>query len=119
MKRRILIIEDDADTRAALAAAMRDAGAEVVVAANAEEGLARLEAGPRPAVILLDLRVAHPGGDPFLRAMRADPRFEHVPVITMSMGSSLGAPGEVVGPSHKPVDVEDLRRIVESLLQAA
>jgi CheY-like chemotaxis protein len=60
--RRILIVEDDADLREALAEAMADAGAEVVVAADGVDALARLRSGPRPSVILLDLRLPGSAG---------------------------------------------------------
>jgi CheY-like chemotaxis protein len=99
-QRRILIIEDDADIRTAIAEAMADAGAEVVVAEDGVDALERLHAGPCPAVVLLDLRLPRLGGQDFLDQLRADVRYEHLPVITMT------------------VDVEDLRRIVESLLDA-
>jgi CheY-like chemotaxis protein len=116
--RRVLIIEDDADVREGLAAAMEDAGAEVAVAADGLEGLARLREGPRPAVILLDLRLPRLGGEDFLREVRADPRFEHLPVITMTAGSSVASGDDIVARLQKPFDFEDLRRIVESLFEA-
>ncbi len=119
MQRRILIIEDDADIREALADAMRDAGAEVVVAADGVDGLARLRDGARPVVILLDLRMPRLGGEEFLREMRADPRFEHIPVITMTAGSSVAEGTDIVARLHKPFDVDDLRQIVESLFDVA
>jgi CheY-like chemotaxis protein len=117
--RRILIVEDDPGVRAALAGAMAAAGAEVVVAGDGVDALEQLRSGPRPSVILLDLRLPRLGGEDFLREMRADPRFEHVPVITMS-GSAGGAEGgEVVARLHKPIDLDDLREIVLSLFEAA
>ncbi|HEX9305940.1 MAG TPA: response regulator [Anaeromyxobacter sp.] len=119
MQRRILIIEDDDDIRAALAEAMEDAGADVVVAADGIDGLARLREGPRPVVILLDLRMPRLGGEEFLREMRADARFEHVPVITMTGGSSVADGSDIVARLHKPIDVDGLRQIVESLFEAA
>jgi CheY-like chemotaxis protein len=118
MHRRILIIEDDADIREALTDAMTGV-AEVVVAADGLEGLARLREGPRPAVILLDLRMPRLGGEEFLRELRADRRFEHVPVITMTAGTSVAEGSDIVARLHKPFDLEDLLRIVESLFDVA
>jgi CheY-like chemotaxis protein len=117
--RRILIVEDDADIRLALADAMRDAGAEVVVAADGLDALERLRAGPCPAVVLLDLRLPRLNGQAFLDELRADVRFERLPVITMTAGASRAEGDEIVARLHKPVDVDDLRRIVESLFDAA
>jgi CheY-like chemotaxis protein len=113
--RRILIVEDDADVREALAEAMADAGAEVVVASDGVDALEALRAGPRPSLILLDLRLPRLGGDEFLRELRSDPRFEHLPVITMTGGTGAAGGGEIVARLKKPIDLDDLRQIVLSL----
>lgn len=116
--RRILLVEDDADLRSALTDAMRGAGAEVVVATDGLDALDRLRAGPAPAVVLLDLRLPRLDEQAFLDALRSDTRFEHLPVITMTAGARADA-DDLLGRLQRPVDVEDLRRIVESLLDAA
>ena len=116
-QRRILIVEDDEDLRAALADAMRSSGVEVEVAADGIDALERLRAGPCPAVVLLDLRLPRLNGQAFLDGLRADARFEHLPVITMTAGSVRAEGDDLV--RHRPVDVDDLRRIVESLIEAA
>jgi CheY-like chemotaxis protein len=115
---RILIVEDDADQREALSAAMSGAGAEVAVASDGTDALAQLRCGPRPSVILLDLRLPRLGGEEFLREMRSDPRFEQVPVITMTGGAGA-VDGRGMARLHTRPDVEDLRAIVESLLHQA
>jgi CheY-like chemotaxis protein len=118
--RRILIVEDDAELRSALAAAMRAGGAHVETAVDGPHALAQLRAGPCPSVILLDLRLSCPNGQAFLDELRADARFHHLPVITMAPGASAAdrAGDDGARPQHDPVDVDDLRRIVESLLEA-
>lgn len=115
---RILILEDDEDVRDALSEALAEAGLEVTVACDGVEGLERLRAGARPNVILLDLRMPRLGGEAFLKALRADPVHEHVPVITMTAG--LGVPDaddEVVAHLRKPFDVDDLLGVVLSLCE--
>jgi CheY-like chemotaxis protein len=119
VRHRILIVEDDPDVRSALAEAMAEVGAAVDVAGDGLEALEQLRNGARPAVILLDLRLPRLAGDEFLREMRADPRFEHLPVITMTGGA--GSPqgdDDIVARLHKPIDVDDLRQIVLSLFEA-
>jgi CheY-like chemotaxis protein len=117
--RRILIVEDDADIREALAEAMRDAGADVVVAEDGIDALGKLRSGACPAVILLDLRLPRLGGNEFLVELRSERRFENVPVITMTAGSSRAEGDEIVARLSKPFDVDDLRQIVESLFDGA
>lgn len=116
--RRVLIVEDDAELRSTLAEAMRETGAEIVLAEDGIEALEWLRAGPSPAVVLLDLRLPRLDGHDFLRELRADARFEHLPVITMTAGSSR-AEGDVVARLRKPLDLEGLLEIVGSLLDAA
>jgi CheY-like chemotaxis protein len=119
LSKRILVIEDDADVRDALAEALSDAGLRVDVAVDGMEGLARLRSGARPAVILLDLRMPRLGGEEFLRVMRADPRYEHVPVITMTAGVDPTNGHDVLAHLHKPFDLDDLLQIVLSLTEAS
>ncbi|BDG05384.1 response regulator [Anaeromyxobacter oryzae] len=116
--RRILVIEDDAAVREALADAIAEAGLVVDVAVDGIDGLQRLRAGDPPAVILLDLRMPRLGGPEFLRALRADERFEHVPVISMTAGVDGPDREPVVAHLRKPFDLDDLLGIVLSLCEA-
>ncbi len=106
--RRVLLIEQDAAVRASLSTALTGRGAEVVVASDGEDGLARLACGEAPAVVLLGLHPPRRGGDAFMRAIRADPRYADVPVITMA-----GDGPHRRGPT--PFDVEDVLALVLSL----
>lgn len=117
-QRTVLIIEDDADVRDALADALAGAGITAVVAEDGFDGLARLREGARPRVILLDLRMPRLGGEEFLRAMRADPCHENVSVITMTAGMEPAEGEEVLAHLQKPFDLDDLLRIVQSLFEA-
>lgn len=114
---RILIVEDDKDVRDALSEALAEAGLTVEVACDGVEGLERLRAGPPPSVILLDLRMPRLGGEELLRALRADPVHEHVPVISMTAGVGRLQDDEVVAHLHKPFDLDDLLGIVLSLCE--
>jgi len=118
-RRHILVIEDDADVREALGDAMRDAGLAVEVAADGMEGLDRLRAGDVPSLILLDLRLPRLCGEEFLRAIRDDEEFAHIPVITMTAGADPAADGDVVAHLHKPFDLPELLQIVLSVVGAS
>jgi len=52
---RILLVDDDADARAAIACFLELEGVHVVVAGDGEEALNALRADPRRCLILLDL----------------------------------------------------------------
>jgi two-component system chemotaxis response regulator CheY len=118
--KRILVVEEDAYVREALADALRHAGLHVDVAVDGLDGLERLRAGPTPALVLLDEALAKLRGEDLLRTMRGDEAYEHVPVITMSAlpERPFGADPDVVAHINKPFDPQDLLQIVLSLVSA-
>src|SRR5688500_4716061 len=75
----VLIIEDQDDVRAALQLILQRLGFEVVIAANGKEGLERMESGPAPTVILLDLWMPVMDGWEFLERGRPE-----IPVVVIS-----------------------------------
>lgn len=117
--KRILIIEDDADVREALGDALRDAGLAVDVAVDGMDGLDRIREGSPPSLVLLDLRMPRLCGEEFLRAIRDDEAFAHVPVITMTAGLDPAESADVVAHLHKPFDLHDLLEIVLSVVGAS
>jgi CheY-like chemotaxis protein len=80
----ILVVEDEPLIAMALEAALEDAGYRVATAANGRQGLERLAAAPRPALVLLDMMMPVMSGPAMLAAMAADPDLGGVPVIILS-----------------------------------
>lgn len=71
---RVLIVDDDADTRDVLRLIVEDAGYDVVTeAADGVETLAALRAGDVPKVVLLDLDLPRLDGLGVLNAVAGDP----------------------------------------------
>ncbi len=69
---RVLVIEDDADSRTALAGLLRSWGCEVQCTSDAASGLAHLRAGFRPEALVVDLRLPDgASGIDALQEMRA------------------------------------------------
>lgn len=120
----ILIVQDDATVRGSLAEALERVGARVEVAALGQGAVAQLARGAVPAVIVLDERLARAGSERLLRDLRADARYEHVPVITLSGSSSAPGAEEGAGATEltalpRAFEHDDLLRIVLSLSEAA
>jgi two-component system, chemotaxis family, chemotaxis protein CheY len=115
-RRSILVIDDDAAMREALEEVLRDMGIHVHAAADGQEGLERLRAGPRPCAVLLDMKMPRLDGEGFLRALRADPHLRDLPVVTMS-GDDAEPALEVAAWLHKPFDLDELARILASLCE--
>ena len=70
-KLRLLVVEDDHETRQLVAALLEEAGAKVDVAASAAEGRQRLEEA-RYSAIISDLIMPLEDGYAFMRGLRAD-----------------------------------------------
>lgn len=115
----VLVIDDDTEVRAALAEVLGEAGLRVDLALDGATGLEQLRRGTRPTVIVMGLRVARHVGEEFLRELRADARFEHVPVITMNAGPDSPDGERVHTHLHEPLDLGDLLGIVLSLTEAS
>lgn len=99
----ILIVDDEADIRDSLQEFFEDEGFAVATAANGEQGLAQLRAGPLPCVIILDLLMPVLDGNEMYEQMQADPALSGVPVI-ISTSDPRRAPSGVLT-MKKPVSL--------------
>jgi CheY-like chemotaxis protein len=83
-----MLVEDDADLRAAVADILEDEGFEVHVAENGQDALVELDAlgslGQRPCLVLLDLMMPVMDGFVFMERLRADPGLRGMPVVVLS-----------------------------------
>lgn len=111
---RVLIVEDDAGIREALAECVASLGVEVATSSDGEEGLERIR-GSRllPDAILLDLRMPRLDGDGFLRALRANPATAEIPVVAMSACEAPHLPVHAF--LEKPFDLDELAKILTRL----
>ena len=113
----VLIVDDDADTRVALAGLLEDAGYDVLCAANGREALVRLSVSEvRCDLILLDLLMPVMNGWDFRQRQRATPEIANIPVLLMSAGAHLAVVRDELkadGSMTKPVDELDLLKLVK------
>jgi CheY-like chemotaxis protein len=109
-RKTVLLVEDDTDTRSALAAVLVDEGYAVVEARHGLEALERLRQLPSTVrVILLDLMMPVMDGIGFRRVQAGDPSIADIPVVIFSAQGNLGAQGESLGAEavlRKPVDLD-------------
>jgi DNA-binding response OmpR family regulator len=87
MARRVLIVEDDPDLRAVVAAALRMGGYDPISAVTAEDGLSLLEDGRCDAAIV-DVGLPRMDGLEALDAVSA--RWPSVPVIVATASPEIG-----------------------------
>jgi CheY-like chemotaxis protein len=111
----ILIIDDDSNSREALAELLADDGYVVVAATNGAEGLAYLRSGQRADVILLDLMMPGVDGWDFRAEQKRDAALAQIPVVVMSAAGKLLDADYAL---RKPLDVEALRALLRNILGA-
>lgn len=89
MKKHILVVEDEADIREAIAESLTEAGFKVTTAENGAIGL-ELALKEKPDLILLDIVMPEMTGHEVLKKLRDDPWGQTVRVIMLtSMESTL------------------------------
>lgn len=99
VRRRVLVVDDDPDIRACVAAILEEEGYEIIEASDGREALARLD--DRPDLILLDLMMPVLDGQGFLRERPAG--YANIPVVVFTASSAhpVDLPG-VRTVLHKP-----------------
>ncbi|HEX8953329.1 MAG TPA: response regulator [Polyangia bacterium] len=113
----MLIVEDDEDIRADLTAILRVKGFAVEEAANGKEALARLRAGERPGLIVLDLMMPVMNGWELRAAMLAEGGdLAAVPVVVVSGKGRISTDEEkTLQPAAvlvKPFELSELLEVV-------
>jgi HAMP domain-containing protein/signal transduction histidine kinase/CheY-like chemotaxis protein len=111
--RKVLVIDDDIRNVFALTSTLEQRGMKVVFAENGREGIDRLLQHANTDLILLDIMMPEMDGYETARAIRSMPRFEHLPIISLTAKAMKGDREKaiVAGASDyitKPVDVEQL-----------
>lgn len=117
---RIIIVDDDRDTRDILRMALEMEGYETLVAANGLRLIASLEVD-RPDLIILDVVMSWINGVELCHSIKRNPEFQKIPVLFVSgrtspediaRGLEAGAEGYLC----KPLDLEALLARVRALI---
>ncbi|MFN5058448.1 MAG: response regulator [Chloroflexota bacterium] len=119
MTKTVLIIDDDATLRRALASALRSEGYDIVLAANGQEAVA-LCANGLPDAIICDVMMPYMDGVATFRALQSELQVRNVPmIITTALHrqawfTDLEEEGAVFMP--KPLDLPRLSQILRDSL---
>jgi two-component system cell cycle sensor histidine kinase/response regulator CckA len=118
----VLIVDDEADLRIAVAHALRRLGYEALEAQTGRRGIEALQEHQKIALVILDLIMPDLSGTETFRALRA--LRPAIPVLVCSGFSSAGEVQDLLdaganGFLAKPFEVRDLARHVRELLDAA
>ena len=110
----VLVVDDNDAVRDGLMFLLNTYGYRAVGAADGREALAHLEAGLRPCLILLDLRMPRFSGRWFLERKRRDRRFANIAVAVMSATDARRQLQGIVAQLPKPIPVHELLAVVEA-----
>ena len=121
-KPRVIIVDDDRDTREMLTMALDLEGFEVGQAANGLRLISAMHVD-RPDVILLDVMMSWIDGFELCRAIKKNPTFADIPVIFISARKSAedektGLAAGAVAYFSKPIDMDGLVSRIRVLLGA-
>jgi DNA-binding response OmpR family regulator len=119
-KPRVIIVDDDRDTREMLTLALELEDFEVGQAANGLRLISAMHVD-RPDVILLDVMMSWIDGFELCRAIKKNPTFADIPVIFISARKSAedertGLAAGAVAYFSKPIDMDGLVSRIRVLL---
>ncbi|HEY6214254.1 MAG TPA: response regulator [Vicinamibacterales bacterium] len=109
MKAQILVVDDDAGSRNALADLLRDEGYSVAAVAGGEEALAFLRQSPQPQLIVMDLMMPGLDGWDFRHEQKRDPKLAAIPIVAVSAAGKLP---DADAQFRKPLNVEQFLETV-------
>lgn len=110
----LLVVEDDADTREVLTAALREAGYAVIASDEGRKAL-ELAGAMKPAVVVLDLTMPGMDGREFLARRDEVPAVARTPVVVVTGGDAADVDATVV--LTKPIDVATLVAAIERAMR--
>lgn len=110
----ILIVDDDQDVREILAQLLEDEGYSVESASNGREALEKLEAMPRPVLMILDLMMPVMSGWEVMEVLRRDEGPKEVRVAIASAVPNPDVP-DADAVLRKPIDLDNLLDTVARL----
>jgi two-component system chemotaxis response regulator CheY len=118
---RVLVVDDDADTREAVGEVLRDDGYLVSQAPNGDVALCDLRAASElPDVILLDLMMPVMDGVAFRAEQLADPALADIPVAVFSAHARAEEAARALNADaylEKPLELDELLLTVRRLVR--
>lgn len=111
----ILVVDDDPDTREALADLLEALGFEVMTAGHGLDALRQLRTHQPPCMMLVDLMMPTMNGWVFTIELQRDPALAGIPVVLLSGihdAQSAASYLQAEGHLEKPIDADRLFRVL-------
>jgi CheY-like chemotaxis protein len=121
MPRKILIVEDNEDSRELVVKVLRNKGFDTIEAADGEEAIDKVKR-EKPELILLDISIPKMDGYEVARRLKSLEEFSEIPIVALTAHAMKGDREKVIaagfeGYISKPIDVRELPDQVRSYLK--
>jgi len=121
MPKKILIVEDNEDSRELVVKVLRNKGYEMVEAADGEEAVEKAVA-EKPDLILLDISLPKLDGYEVAKRLKSLEEFHEIPIVAFTAHAMKGDREKAIiagfeGYISKPVDIRDLPVQVKSFIR--
>lgn len=115
----IIVVDDSDEIRDVLTLALEAEGYRVLAVEDGETALV-MTRRLLPALVTLDVQLPRENGGEILRRLKADPATSGIPVLVITARADareIGLGDRADGFLPKPFDIEEMRRLVDSLVR--
>ncbi|MBU4319498.1 MAG: response regulator [Nitrospinae bacterium] len=121
MPRKILIVEDNEDSRELVVKVLKNKGYQTIEAADGEEALEKV-AAEKPDLILLDISIPKIDGYEVAKRLKGQEEFRDTPIVALTAHAMKGDREKVIaagfeGYITKPINVRELPNQVKAYLR--
>jgi two-component system alkaline phosphatase synthesis response regulator PhoP len=120
MKKKILVVEDEAELTGAIQIRLEQAGYEVLIAYDGQQALEKAR-GENPDLIVLDLMLPKIDGYKVCRMLKFDEKYKKIPIVMLtaraqekdeSLGYEVGADAFITKPFKYQVLLSKIRELL-------
>lgn len=121
LPRKILIVEDNQDSRELVVKILKNNGYEMIEAADGEEALEKAT-NYKPHLILMDISIPKIDGYEVTKILKDQDEFKHIPIVALTAHAMKGDRENFIsfgfeGYISKPINIHDLPIQVRSYLK--
>jgi two-component system cell cycle response regulator DivK len=121
ISRKILIVEDNQDSRELVVKVLRNKGFQVIEAVDGEEALEKAKA-EKPHLILMDISIPKVDGYEVTRQLKGNEDFRDIPIVALTAHAMKGDREKFIsvgfeGYISKPINVREFPEQIRSYLK--
>ena len=117
--KKVLIIDDSIQTHQAFKMMLNRYKCETITALNAQKAMDQLTSNPEVNLVIVDLNMPNRSGMEFVRRVKEQKSYAHIPIIAISSDGMLCDAGEVNTFTHgnlrKPFTSSELHMMIEAI----